>query len=72
MFRRIIIALATVSIFSLPAVAAEYWVAKSATTKKCEVVEKKPDGKMMMEVGKSGHKTKAEAEKATKTAAECK
>ena len=72
MFRRTIIALATLSIFSLPAVAAEYWVAKSATTKKCEVVEKKPDGKTTMEVGKSGHKTKAEAEKAMKAAAECK
>jgi len=73
MFRRTIIGLATLSIFSLPAFAAtEYWVAKSATTKKCEVVEKKPDGKTMMEVGKSAHKTKAEAEKAMKAAAECK
>jgi hypothetical protein len=73
MLRRIVIALATFSIFSLPAFAAtEYWVAKSATTKKCEVVEKKPDGKTMMEVGKSGHKTKEAAEKAMKAAAECK
>jgi hypothetical protein len=73
MFRRSVIALATLSIFTLPAFSAtEYWVAKNATTKKCEVVEKKPDGKTMMEVGKSGHKTKAEAEKAMKAAAECK
>ena len=54
-----------------PAFAAEYHVAKEASTNKCEVTEKKPDGKMWMAVGKT-HKTKAEAEAAMKAAPECK
>jgi len=73
MLRHVIIAFATLSIFSLPAFAAEeYWVVKNESTKKCEVVEKKPDGKTHMEVGKAAHKTKEAAEKAMKAAAECK
>jgi len=73
MFRRTIIALATLSLCSLPAFAAtEYWVAKSANTKKCEVVTKKPDGKTLIEVGMAVHKNKKEAEAAMKSAAECK
>jgi hypothetical protein len=72
MFRRSVIALATLSLFSLPAFAAtEYWVAKSATTHKCEVVARKPDGKSLIEVGKIGHKTRHEAQRALKSAAEC-
>jgi hypothetical protein len=73
MFRRAAIAAAALSLLCLPAFAAtEFWVAKSASTNKCEVVSKKPDGKTYMEVGKAGHKTKAAAEKAMKSAAECK
>ena len=73
MFRRSLVALATLSLLSLPAFAAtEFWVAKSASTKKCEVVTKKPDGKAFIEVGMSTHKNKKEAETAMKAAAECK
>jgi len=73
MFRRSLVALATLSLLSLPAFAAtEFWVAKSASTKKCEVVTKKPDGKTFIEVGMSTHKNKKEAETAIKAAAECK
>ena len=73
MFRHTVIALATLSLCSLPAFAAtEFWVAKSASTKKCEVVTKKPDGKTFIEVGMSTHKNKKEAETAMKAAAECK
>jgi hypothetical protein len=72
MFRRAAIAVAALSLLCLPASAAEFWVAKSASTNKCEVVSKKPDGKTYMEVGKAAHKTKAAAEKAMKSAAECK
>jgi len=72
MFRRSIMALAALSLFSLPAFAAtEYWVAKNATTDKCEVVARKPDGKSWIEVGKIGHKTRHEAQSALKAAAEC-
>jgi hypothetical protein len=73
MFRRTIIAVATLSLCSLPAFAAtEYWVAKSASSKKCEVVTRKPDGKKLIEVGMIAHKNKKEAEAAMKSAAECK
>ena len=73
MFRRIVLAVATLSICSLPAFAAtEYWVAKSAATNKCEVVAKKPDGKKLLEVGPIAHKNKKEAVAAMKSAAECK
>ena len=73
MFRRTVIALATLSLCSLPAFAAtEYWVAKSASTKKCEVVTKKPDGKTLIEVGMAAYKNKKEADAAMKAAAECK
>jgi hypothetical protein len=72
MFRRSVIALAALSLASLPALAAnEYWVAKSATTHKCEVVARKPDGKSLIEVGKIGHKTRHDAQKALKASAEC-
>jgi hypothetical protein len=73
MFRRSVMAFATLSLLSLPAFAAtEFWVAKNASTNKCEVVAKKPDGKMMVEIGKAGYRTKAQAEKAMKAAADCK
>ncbi|WP_378944627.1 hypothetical protein [Mesorhizobium sp. ANAO-SY3R2] len=72
MIGKIVVAASVVAAFSMPAFAAEYWVAKDAATHKCEVVEKKPDGKKMMEVGKAAHATKAEAEKAMKAAADCK
>jgi len=73
MLHRTIIALAALSICSLPAFAAtEYWVAKSASTKKCEVVTKKPDGKTLIEVGMASHKNKKEAEAAMKSATDCK
>lgn len=73
MIRQSMLVVAAVAAFSLPAVAAtEHWVAKNETTKKCEVVSKKPDGKTLMEIGKKSYESKAAAEKAMKTAAECK
>lgn len=58
---------------SVPSFAASEWyVAKNASTNKCEVVAKKPDGKTFMEIGKVGFKTKAEAETALKSASGCK
>jgi hypothetical protein len=66
-------ALAVVAGLSLPAIAAEeYYVAQSAKDKKCEVTDKKPDGKAMMMIGKAAYKTEKEAETAMKAAAECK
>jgi hypothetical protein len=55
-----------------PALAAQYFVAQSATTHKCSVTSKKPDGKSMMAVGTDTYKSKPDAMKAMKGMAECK
>ncbi len=56
-----------------PAFAAStYYVAQSATTHKCSVISKKPDGKSMMLVGTETFKTKFDAAKALKGMSECK
>ncbi|MBI2718074.1 MAG: hypothetical protein HY245_15755 [Rhizobiales bacterium] len=73
MFARSLIVVATVAALTMPAMAAtSYWVAKDAATKKCSVVEKKPDGKTMMLIGKAKYKTMADANKAMAAAADCK
>jgi len=53
-----------------PAFAAEFFVAQSASTHKCSVTAKKPDGKAMMLV--DTYKSKPAAMKAMKGMAECK
>jgi hypothetical protein len=55
-----------------PAFAAEFYVAQSASTHKCSVTVKKPDGKSMMLVGTETFKSKPDAMKAMKGMAECK
>jgi hypothetical protein len=55
-----------------PAFAAEFYVAQSATTHKCSVTSKKPDGKSMMMISNETYKTKPDAMKAMKGMAECK
>jgi hypothetical protein len=47
-------------------------VAQSASTHKCSVTVKKPDGKSMMLVGTETFKSKPDAMKAMKGMAECK
>jgi len=46
--------------------------AQSATTHKCSVTSKKPDGKAMMLVGTDTYKSKPDAMKAMKGMSECK
>ena len=73
MIRKVAIAGALVAAFSIPAFAAtEYWVAKDAATKKCEVVTKKPDGTKLTDAGNKTYAHKADAEKALKELAACK
>ncbi len=55
-----------------PAFAAEFYVAQSATTHKCSVTAKKPDGKSMMLISNETFKTKPDAMKAMKGMNECK
>jgi hypothetical protein len=56
-----------------PALAASaYYVAQSATSHKCAVIGKKPDGKSMMMIGTETFKSKSDATKAMKGMSECK
>lgn len=73
MIGKVLAAASIAAIVSLPAFAAtEYWVAKSASTKKCEVVDKKPDGKKLTDVGSKMYDTKENADKAMKMLNACK
>ena len=54
-----------------PALAAEYFVAQDPTTKKCKIVQEKPDGKTLAMIGTTSYATKEEAKAAKKAAAEC-
>ena len=54
-----------------PALAGEYYVAQDPTTKKCKVLDAKPDGTTMIMLGTSSYATKEEAKAAKKTFAEC-
>jgi hypothetical protein len=70
--RKYVLTAALVAGFAMPAMAAStYYVAQSPSSKKCEVTSKKPDGKKWVEVGTDTYKTKADATKALKAAAEC-
>jgi len=70
--KHLVIALALVS-FTAPAFAAtEWYIVKNETTKKCEVVDKKPaKGSKMMQIGMNMFKTKAEAMAAMKGSLDC-
>jgi hypothetical protein len=69
------VAVAILLAASSPALAAEFYVAKDATTQVCEITEKKPDGTKVVMVGTEAYPTKDEAKaakKAAKRAGECK
>ena len=52
--------------------AAGFYVAQDATSHKCKVISKKPDGKSMMMVGTAAFKSKPDAMTAMKGMSECK
>ena len=70
--KHIVFALALVS-FTAPAFAAtEWYIVKNETTKKCEVVDKKPaKGSKTMQIGMNMFKTKADAKAAMMGAKDC-
>jgi len=73
MITKALVAVSLVAAFSMPAFAAtEYWVAKDAMTKKCQVVDTKPDGKKMTDAGNKMYTSKPNAERAMKELAACK
>ncbi len=68
-----VFATALVVTIAAPAFAAtQYFVAQDASSHKCSIVEKKPDGKTMMMIGKAAYASQADASTALKGAAECK
>jgi hypothetical protein len=62
---------AVLLIVATPALAAEFYVAQDPTTKKCKILEEKPDGKTWIMIGTASYPTKEEAKVAKKAAAEC-
>jgi hypothetical protein len=56
-----------------PALAKEYWVAQDPVTKKCDIVNAKPDGHTKIMIGPLSYATKEEAKaaRAKTTAEEC-
>lgn len=73
MMRKCAIAIALFSQLPTSAFAAtEYWVAKDAVSKQCEVVTKKPDGTLVIDLSKITYKTEAEANDAMKKMPSCK
>jgi hypothetical protein len=71
--KKYVIAGLVVAGLATPAFAASsYYVAQNATTHKCSVVGKKPDGKSMIQVSTSTFKSKSDAMKAMKDLSECK
>ncbi|PBB65939.1 hypothetical protein CK228_24705 [Mesorhizobium sp. WSM4312] len=74
MLRQIATAAALVIQFSGSAFGdtAQYWLAKDAVSKQCEVVPKKPDGTLVIALTKATYKTEAEAKEALKKLPVCK
>lgn len=73
MVRTILVAILTTGIVNLSALAAEqYWVARDAVSKQCEIVPKKPDGTLVVDLGKKKFSSEGEARKAMEGLADCK
>lgn len=73
MVRTLAIAILATGIMSLPAMAAEqYWVARDAVSKQCEIVPKKPDGTLVIDLGKKTYASEGDARKAMEARADCK
>jgi hypothetical protein len=73
MIRKCAIATALITQLTASAFAStEYWVAKDAVSKQCEVVTKKPDGTLVIDLAKTTYKSEAEANDAMKKMPSCK
>ena len=55
-----------------PALAAEYYISQDPETKRCRIVEEKPDGQTRVMVGTAPYATKEEAKAARTASADCK
>jgi hypothetical protein len=57
--------------FVTPALAAEFYVAQDPATKKCKIVDEKPDGQTLIMIGTTSYSTVDDAKKARTAATEC-
>jgi hypothetical protein len=69
--QKYILIAALLSMLATPAIAAEFYVALNPDTKKCKIVEEKPDGKTLVMIGTTAYATKEEAKAAKRSASEC-
>ena len=76
MIHKILVSSLILAAFSIPTIAAtaaaEFYVAQDAKTHKCLVSDKKPDAKLMMDVGTKAYATKGDAEIAMSKLKACK
>jgi len=76
MMKKILVSSLVLAAFSAPAFAATaapaFYVSQDAKTHACAVSDKKPDGKMAMDVGTKAYKTKGRAEQAMAMLKVCK
>ena len=76
MMKKILVSALVLAAFSAPAFAATaapaFYVSQDAKTHACAVSDKKPDGKMAMDVGTKAYDSQANAEKAMANLNACK
>lgn len=76
MMHKILISSLLLATFSIPTIAAtataEFYVAQDTKTHKCMVSDKKPDAKLMMDVGTKAYASKGDAEIAMSKLKACK
>jgi len=69
---RYLLAVGLIVFVTTPALAAEFYVGQSTSTKKCDIYDTKPDGTTVVMVGTSSYPTRDAAKEARKAAPECK
>jgi hypothetical protein len=71
MYKYIVAALLVAFVPTACLAGGEFYVAQDASTKKCKVVDEKPDGVKLVMIGTSTYPTRAEAKTAKKASTEC-
>ena len=70
--KKYVVAAAILTTFVTPALAAEFYLGQDPATKKCKILEAKPDGQTMVMIGTEPYATRDEAKTAKRAAVECK
>jgi hypothetical protein len=69
--RNYVFATAILVAFATPAVAAQFYVGRDASTNECHVMAQKPDGTTMQMVGSGAYKSATDAQRAIQSLSEC-